>query len=209
MRLLLRTPACSLLLLVVTGGCATVPSTLQGDAFERKYSAYTYCELQVVHQENKADCGSACLQAVIRYWKIRPAPEAALKDHSPLSTSGYTLRELKAMAIDQGLKAYIIAMRDEPRATLTEQISRGRPIICAVQRPVSVGPARYIPIIGQALQAGVTRYGPKTNHFVVVIGVSERRVLLMDPAIGYSTMSWNNFERRWSEMQYATLLLAV
>jgi predicted double-glycine peptidase len=155
------------------------------------------------------DCGPACLRAVTRYWSVAaPGPEIAQAELAP-SPDGYSLRELKDAAVDHGLKAYIIAMRDGPRAHLEEQIRKGRPVICAVQQPRRLGPARYVPIVGWAAHAVVTRFGPKTNHFVVVMGISRRRVLLMDPAVGFDTMRLGTFERRWSQMDYAALLLSA
>jgi predicted double-glycine peptidase len=155
------------------------------------------------------DCGPACLLAVTRYWQAAaPRPEIA-EVQLPHSTNGYSLRVLKDAALDHGLKAYVIAMGETPRAQLEEQLRKGRPVICAVEQPRRIGPARYVPILGQAAQAVVTRFGPKTNHFVVVMGISQRRVLLMDPAVGFDTMPWTAFERRWSQLDYATLLLSA
>lgn len=197
------------LVLFVAGGCATAPSSLHDTSFQRKYGDYTYCELEGKRQANKTDCGPACLLAVMQYWEAHPLQAGDAEKYLPHSATGYSLSELKDVAVDRGLKAYIIAMRDEPRKRLEEQIRKGRPVICAIQRPVSIGPVRYIPILGQAFQAGVSRFGPKTNHFVVVMGISNRRVLLMDPAVGFNSVSWQNFERSWSEMKYATLLLSA
>ena len=197
------------LVLFVAGGCATAPSSLHDTSFQRKYGEYTYCELEGKRQANKTDCGPACLLAVMQYWEAYPLRSVGAEKFLPYSATGYSLSELKDVAVDQGLKAYIIAMRDGPRERLEEQIRKGRPVICAVRRPVRIGPARYIPILGQLFQAGVSRFGPKTNHFVVVMGISCRRVLLMDPAVGFTSVSWQKFERSWSEMKYATLLLSA
>lgn len=202
--------AISLLLVsFIAGGCATTPQSAHDDSFQRKYRDYTYCAFEVVRQADKMDCGPACLLAVTRYWQVA-APQPEIEEAQlPRSPSGYSLRALKEAALEHGLKAYIIAMHEEPRASLEEQIRKGRPVICAVQQPRRIGPGRYAPILGQVAQAVVTRFGPKTNHFVVVIGVSPRRVLLMDPAVGFDAMRWKTFERRWSQMGYATLLLSA
>ena len=150
-----------------------------------------------------------CLLTVMESWSAYSPQSVGAQTFLQPSTTGYSLSELKDVAVDHGLKAYVIAMRDGPREHLEEQIRKGRPIICAVERPVRIGPARYIPILGQVVQAGVSRFGPKTNHFVVVMGISCRRVLLMDPAVGFTSVSWQKFERSWSEMKYATLLLSA
>ncbi len=197
------------LVLFVAGGCATAPLSPHDTSFQRKYGEYTYCELDSRLQASKTDCGPACLLAVMQYWEAHPLQAESAEKLLPHSATGYSLSELKEVAVDRGQKAYIIAMRDGPRERLKDQIRKGRPVICAVQRPVRIGPARYIPILGQALQAGVSHFGPKTNHFVVVMGISHRRVLLMDPAVGYDSVSWQKFERSWSEMKYATLLLSA
>jgi predicted double-glycine peptidase len=197
------------LILFVASGCATTPKSAGDDSFQRKYGDYTYCAVETVRQADKTDCGPACLLAVTRYWQAavpRPEIEQSKLPHSP---NGYTLRALKDASVDHGLRAYIIAMRERSRAQLEEQIRKGRPVICAVQQPRRIGPARYIPLLGQAAQAAVTRFGPSTNHFVVVMGISRRRVLLMDPAVGFDAMRWRTFERRWSQMDCATLLLSA
>ena len=197
------------LVLFVAGGCATAPLSPHDTSFQRKYGDYTYCELEGKRQATKTDCGPVCLLTVMQYWEAYSPQSVGAQTFLPPSTTGYSLSELKDVAVDHGLKAYVIAMRDGPREHLEEQIRKGRPIICAVERPVRIGPARYIPILGQVVQAGVSRFGPKTNHFVVVMGISCRRVLLMDPAVGFTSVSWQKFERSWSEMKYATLLLSA
>lgn len=198
-----------LLVLLIAGGCATAPASPHDTSFQRKYGEYTYCELDSRLQASETDCGPACLLAVMQYWQAHHSQTEGAEEHLPHSATGYSLSELKDIATDQGLKAYIIAMQDAPRESLKEQIRKGRPVICAVQRPLRIGRARYIPILGQILQAGVSHFGPKTNHFVVVMGVSDRRVLLMDPAVGYDSVSWKKFQRSWSKMKYATLLLSA
>lgn len=200
---------CLALVILVAGGCATTPSSPQDSAFQRRYGEYTYCELEERRQVNPMDCGPACVLAVMRYWKVDPLQAASAEEYFPLSPTGYSLSELKDAALNEGLKAYVIAMGEGPRAHLEEQIRKGRPVICAVQRPAGIGPVRYIPFLGWATQAGVSRFGPKTNHFVVVMGLSDQRVLLMDPALGFDSVPWQAFMRRWSEMNYVTLLLSA
>ncbi len=198
---------CLALVLFVAGGCAT--TTTHDSSFQRRFGEYTYCELEERRQVNAMDCGPACVLTVMQYWKVDPLQSVDAEEYFPPSATGYTLSQLKEAALNEGLKAYIIAMREGPRAQIEEQVRKGRPVICAVRRPASIGPARYIPLLGWATQAGVTRFGPKTNHFVVVMGLSDRRVLLMDPAMGFDSVSWRTFMRRWSEMNYATLLLSA
>ena len=197
------TTAYTLVTILCISGCVSLPQSPKDTGFQRKYSDFDYCAIEAVRQVSQAGCGPACLAAVTQYWNAPVSPTPPDPDKG-----GYSLAELRSVALEKGVKAYILAMDAEPRLSLEQQIEKGRPVICAIRRPSRIGPIRRVPVIGRSARAAVSRIGPKTNHFVVVVGFSEKRVLVMDPATGFESLAWSAFERSWAQQQYAALLIS-
>jgi len=131
------------------------------------------------------------------------SPEVSDSERRP-----YLLLELQAIAEAAGLKAYVISMDTEPRQELEEQISKGRPLLCAVRPPHGQYLFDGVPVLGAACRALAWALNPRKDHFVVVVGLKPEEVLIMDPAHGFAVVPWRRFEPAWSRMKHACLLVS-
>ncbi len=200
-----------LLICLGCGACASMPQTSTGQAFEAKYGEYDYCPIDVTKQTGQYNCGPACLATVHKYWGGDTSVLELLEKYPSAQEKRYLLQELKAISEAEGLKAYALSMEDEPRSELEEQILKGRPLICAVRIPMHLYLLNGIPLIGRNYRALTWALGMRKKHFVVVAGLNleENKVLVMDPAYGFTTFSWYRFERAWAKMEYSCLLVSA
>lgn len=188
--------------------CASLPPTTEAPAFTRKFSGFEYCLVDVTRQSSQYSCGPACLVTILKYWE-KDVSEDYLVDTYPNSEEGgYKLTELKEMAESEGLNAFALAMLSDSKEALKEHILSGRPLVCAMRLPRYLFLLDRIPLVKHNYRAMTWSVGTRKNHFVVVFGLSKKRVLIMDPASGFRVVSWKRFEQAWSKMNYATLLVS-
>jgi predicted double-glycine peptidase len=125
-----------------------------------------WLEVPFVHQV-KAGCGSAAIAMVMQYWATRqPGLDAAAADAGhidqvllPGSTKGIQGQALKRYLEEHGFAAFVFSgeIRD-----LQQHLAKGRPVV------VSLG-----------------LNGPRAPlHYVVVVGLKDKAVLVNDPARG-------------------------
>ena len=125
-----------------------------------------WLEVPFVHQV-KAGCGSAAIAMVMQYWATRqPGLDAAAADAAridqvllPGSTKGIQGQALKRYLEEHGFAAFVFSgeIRD-----LQQHLAKGRPVV------VSLG-----------------LNGPRAPlHYVVVVGLKDKAVLVNDPARG-------------------------
>lgn len=193
---------------LLMAGCRSSPATTEAPSFQRKYGDFTYCSVQVAGQTTHYTCGPACLSSVLTYWGVELSESQIIEKYPSGERRPYFLVELQAIADSEGLKAYILSMDTQPHSELERQIRKGRPLICAVRLPPGLHLFDGVPILGSGYRALVWTLGRRTDHFVVVTGLKPERVLVMDPAHGFATLSWPRFERAWSQMKHACLLIS-
>lgn len=198
----------SLAAFLLAQGCASLPENTQAPSFQRRYGDFTYCEVEVARQSRNYTCGPACLATVLTYWDVDVPEEQILDKYPTPEPRPYLLLELRAIAEAEGLKAYVIAMDDEPLGEVEEQIGKGRPLICAIRPPRGLYCFAGVPVLGAACRALAWALSPRKNHFVVVAGLKPGAVLIMDPAHGFAALPWDRFEAAWSKMKYACLLVS-
>lgn len=193
---------------VLVQGCASLPTKTDEPSFQRRYGDFTYCAVEVVRQSGNYTCGPACLSSVLAYWDVPVAESQILQKYPTQQPRRYLLVELQTIAEAEGLKAYVISMDTEPRREVEQQISKGRPLICAVRPPSGLYLLDGVPILGAACRALAGALSPRRDHFVVVAGLKPGKVLIMDPVHGFAAVPWHRFEAAWSRMQYACLLVS-
>lgn len=198
----------SLTAFVLVQGCASLPANTEEPSFQRRYGDFTYCTVAAAGQSRSYTCGPACLSSVLKYWDVEIPEERILKKYPTPQPRPYLLLELRAIAEAEGLKAYVIAMDTEPRAKVQEQISKGRPLICAVRPPRGLYLFDGVPVLGDACRALAWALSPRKDHFVVLAGLKSGEVLIMDPAHGFAAVPWPRFEAAWSRMKHACLLVS-
>lgn len=193
---------------VLTHGCGSLPTNTGQASFQRRYGDFTYCPVEVVRQGKQYTCGPACLSSVLAYWDIDISEEQIVQKYPSQGRRPYLLLALQSIAEAEGLKAYVIAMDTESRSAIEEQITKGRPLICAVRVPRGLHSFDGVPILGVTCQALAWALSPRKDHFVVVAGRKPQQVLIMDPAHGFVALSWRHFEGAWSQMKHACLLVS-
>lgn len=131
----------------------------------------------LVLQRQHDDCGAAVLSAVLRYWQ-RPLPRLA---------GGRRLRagEVRDLAEQSGLSAHVFFgnMND-----ILYELNRGRPVIVALGKPHGRNEIAL--------------------HYEVVVGYEPRthRLLLLDPARGWQTDSFQGFAHEWAATRAVTIV---
>jgi ABC-type bacteriocin/lantibiotic exporter with double-glycine peptidase domain len=137
-----------------------------------------------VSQEKNHDCGAAALAAVLEFWGRAATPASVA---ATLGGRDERLRagDLVAQARREGLRAYVFfgEMSD-----IVHELQRGRPVIVGLGKAVSDKKA--------------------LAHYEVVVGYEarQRRVLLLDPALGFQVDSVEGFSEEWKRSKGVTIV---
>lgn len=134
--------------------------------------------------QTPALCGGAAVAMVLRYWGERGVfPQ----DFAPLVGNGEgILTTVLASAVrDRGWQAFVVpAADDTQRARIRSEIDRGRPLIALIE------------------------VGPRTYHYVVIVGATEREIVVHDPARApFRVMPWAEFDRAWTAAERWMMLV--
>ena len=199
--------SCVLFLIVFTG-CASMPTNTEEPLFQKKYGQFAYCGLEITKQYKSTSCGSASLVSVLKYWGLDVTEEEILEEFPMLPKGGYSIAQLKDIATSKGLEAYALAMQSKAIQQLKEQISKGRPVICAARFPRHLYFAYDVPIYGKTYRNLSWMFGRRKNHYIVVLGVKDDEFLIMDPAYGFAILRRKRLEDCWGKKDYAALLCA-
>ncbi len=196
--------------LTICCGCASSIDTVYDDTFVNNFKKYKYCALPVAIQSRNYSCGLACLASVMTYWGV-PTTERLLLEIYPKSEdkTGYTLNQLKLIAKRNHLSAYSLSFCPYPQKSLTQQILKGRPIICVIKFPITYHPLLDIPFASALYKKINWGIAPRRNHMVVAFGANKQNVLIMDPNYGYFSIPWRKFLLCWKECNYIGLLCSV
>lgn len=137
-----------------------------------------------VMQAKDHDCGAASLAAVLGYWGKPTTPEAVSQ---AVGRDGKQLRasDIESHARASGFSSYVFYGN---MGDLLYEVGRGRPVIVGVGKPYGKDKA--------------------IAHYQVVIGYEpeKKRVLLLDPAIGFQTNSYEGFAKEWAVSKGVTIV---
>ena len=120
-------------------------------------------------------CGGAAVAMVLRYWGER---EVFAQDFASLVTAsdgGILTGTLAAAVRGRGWQALVAPAAEEAgRARIRSELDQGRPLIALVE------------------------VAPRTYHYVVIVGSTDREVVLHDPARApFRVLPWAEFDRAW------------
>ncbi len=193
----------SVLLLFLLSGCTSTPIyKLDDERLRQQLTGVIYLKLPFVDQIAGTTCGLATLESVIRYWGILVDQKTLLKKFPPKdAVNGYSLRELKGISENLGLHAFVLAGNP---GMLRKLVSKGRPLIVALKAKPVMQEGSLLPGISRLLNSILM----EREHFVVVAGLDDNRVLVMDPAQGYYFIETRGFNSMWGYMKNASLLIA-
>lgn len=155
--------------LLVPAGASGMPGTPQ------RAGAHALLDVPYVSQTPEL-CGGAAVAMVLRYWGVR---DVFAQDFAPLvgaGAGGIVTGTLASAVQARGWQALVLPASDSTaRATLRLQIDRGRPIIALIE------------------------VAPQTYHYVVIVGSTDRDVVLHDPAHSpFRVLRWEDFDRAWA-----------
>lgn len=163
--------------------------------------------VQFDRQTEGPSCGAHVMASLVNYWKRKPALDGSklFRQTPPKARSGYSMEELLKLAKANGLTAS--AVRIDGKAVIQE-LESGRPVITPVrlpsiyvqQRTIPVG---EVPVIGTARNFLMSRSGrvseltgmAMVSHYLLVIGYQQERFVVLDPVMGYRTISSDKLER--------------
>jgi hypothetical protein len=126
--------------------------------------------------QTPALCGGAAVAMLMRYWGERgvfPQDFAALVGPG----EGGILTGVLASAVrDRGWQAVVLpVVGEDARARIRSEIDQGRPIIALIE------------------------VGPHTYHYVVIVGSTDRQVVVHDPARApFRVLPWADFDKAWA-----------
>jgi len=187
----------SFLALLSLSGCTTV-SSFKGLALEE--DTMYVSGLPPIKQDRNYACGAACVAAVAAFWNV---PLADFRAKYPSLTADTTGQDLQVLATELGLQAFAYrgSMDD-----LQENLRQGRPLIVMIPQPL-------IPdggLTGTTLLNAWDKWGPKPNHWVVVVGLTkDKSVIIHDPASGPMAVKLAAFQEWWAMKDNLTVLLSA
>lgn len=174
------------------------------------------------HQTRRDSCGAHVLASVINYWRLPAAPttgEAIYAAHPPTSPDGYTIAEVLTLARANGLLANGVRL---PAEGLIRELESGRPVLVAIRVPsVFVQSITYpganAPVIGRAGDFITSRVGrvsevtglEMVDHYVLVVGYDAERFVVVEPVMGYRTMSRETLARYRRPFENASIVFSA
>lgn len=210
----------ALLLLLCAGGCAISPNSNieefaaqsgrnSFEVFDREMNAPDALVLPVQHDRQYAgpSCGAHALASVVNYWNGAgsTAGAAIFRDHPPASRSGYSMAEIMQLARDNGLIASGVRLNQEQ---VTQELERGRPVLVPVRLPSiyvqqRIMPGGDVPVLGIVRNSMIYRAGrvsefsnlAMVDHYLLVVGHGIGRFVVIEPVMGYRTISFSKLER--------------
>ncbi len=183
--------------ILLLGGCVTV-APFKGIALDEE--SVHVSGLPPIKQDKNYACGAACVAAVSAFWDV---PLAEFRAKHPTLTADTTGQDLQVMATELGLQAFAYggSMDD-----LQENLRQGRPLIVMIPQPLMPSGG----LTGAALLNAWNRWGPKPNHWVVVVGMTKDKAMIIhDPASGPITVKREVFQAWWAKKDNLTVLLAA
>lgn len=209
----------ALLLALAAAGCAISPTSDVSqfaaesgnnsfEVFHRGVDSQALV-LPVVHdrQTEGPACGAHALASVVNYWRGPGTLDgsALYRAAPPASPSGYSMAELMTIAQAQGLLTSAVRM---PREAIVQELEAGRPVLVPVQLPSiyvqqRVLPGGNVPVVGVVRNGIIARAGRVSemthlavvDHYLLVVGYEGQSFVVVEPVMGYRTISFRKLER--------------
>lgn len=220
--------------LLALGACATSPTSNLDrfathsannsfELFDRSVDPPETLVLPVAHdrQTSTAACGAHVLASVINYWN---GPETvtghALFASTPPADlmAGYSLAELMRLAQAHGLTSSAVRLDS---ALIAAELERGRPVLVPVRVPSIyiqpwALPGANVPVLGVPAAVVTSRTGwvaeltgaTMVNHYMLVVGYEDETFVVLEPVMGFRTISFDRFERYRRAFNNAALVFS-
>lgn len=210
----------ALLLTMFGAGCAVTPtpdmvSFAEGsghnsfEMFNRAVEPKDTFVLPVVHdrQTRGPSCGAHVLASVVNYWR---GPNTVTGDTifaktPPTREAGYSMAEILSLASSNGLQASAVVL---PKAAVITELEAGRPVLIPIKVPSifvqqRVLPGDEVPVVGVARNVLIGRAArvsewtrvTMVDHYVLAVGYSADKFVVVEPVMGYRTITYDRLER--------------
>jgi len=219
-------------LALLISGCAVTPvpdvNTFASDSANNSFEVFdrrmagNALVLPVVHdrQTNGASCGAHALASVINYWR---GPGTAVGNTiytstPPSNEAGYSIAEIMTLARANGLIASGVRLDD---AAIVRELESGRPVLVAVRLPSIYVQNRTYPganapvlgFVGSVLSYRVGQVSQYTglemvDHYLLVVGYDDERWVVVEPVMGYRTISRDKLERYRAPFENASVVFS-
>lgn len=214
------------------GACAVTPvpdvNTFAEDSANNSFEVFdrrmagNALVLPVVHdrQNDGPSCGAHALASVINYWRGPGtiAGDAIYTTTPPAQPAGYSIAEIMSLARANGLIASGVRLDD---AAIVRELESGRPVLVAVRLPSIYVQNRTYPganapvlgFVGSVLSYRVGQVSQWTglemvDHYLLVVGYDEERWVVVEPVMGYRTISRDKLERYRRPFQDASIVFS-
>lgn len=191
------------------------------EVFDRSVNASALV-LPVVHdrQTSGPSCGAHALASVVNYWRGPGAltGDALYREHPPGDGAGYSMTELVSLAQQQHLLASAVRL---PQEGIIRELENGRPVLVPVRLPSiyiqqRALPGGDVPLVGVARNALISRAGQVSeatnmgvvNHYLLVAGYENQTFVVVEPVMGYRTMSFSRLARYRSAFGDAAIVFS-
>jgi predicted double-glycine peptidase len=171
-------------------GCASYQGTAKDARMEAVASNKNWVmvpNFPRVLQASDHDCGAAAIAAVLDYWGKPTTPEQVVAKENKQGKR-FSASEIERHARRAGLSSFVFYGN---LGDLLYEVKRGRPVIVGVGKPIAEDKA--------------------IAHYEVVIGYEpkQERLLLLDPARGFTTNSYEGFAKEWAISKGVTIVAFV
>ncbi|MEZ5971900.1 MAG: hypothetical protein R3C31_08860 [Hyphomonadaceae bacterium] len=222
-----------LTLALCLGGCAVTPvpdvNAFAEDSADNSFEVFDRrmagdaLVLPVVHdrQTDGPSCGAHALASVINYWRGAGTVQGdtIYSATPPSAPAGYSIAELMALARANGLIASGVRLDD---AAIIRELENGRPVLVAVRLPSIYVQNRTYPgantpvlgLVGSALSYRVGQVSQWTglemvDHYLLVVGYDDERWVVVEPVMGYRTISRDKLERYRRPFENASIVFSA
>lgn len=192
------------------------------EVFNRSLSSPQALVLPVVHdqQTRVSACGAHTLASVMNYWRGTDTLDGdnIFQLAPPASAAGYSMAELVAIARDHGFLASAVRL---PNASVVQELERGRPVLAPVRVPAiyiqqRTLPGANAPVVGIARNTLVNRAGRvaemsnvgMVDHYVLIVGYEGDTFVIVEPIMGYRTISRSSLERYRAHFGNAAIVMS-
>ncbi|MBO37978.1 MAG: hypothetical protein CMM75_02210 [Rhodospirillaceae bacterium] len=155
-------------------------------------------KIKFVKQIDQKGCGAATLSSVLNYWNKKVSYDTIMSEFPSVSNEGYSIGELKSIAIRYNLFSYSASMSLK---FLKNNLKKGRPVIIAVKKAIF----KYTDLVPDFLPLkDFITY----SHFMIVFGFNNNGYWVIDPAEGYKYLASDQLFTMWERHNFAGLLIS-
>ncbi|MBC7768995.1 MAG: hypothetical protein H7124_09425 [Phycisphaerales bacterium] len=220
-------------LLLALAACATTPMSSM-DMFAQRSASNSFeffggsvappetLVLPVAHdrQTNTAACGAHVLASVINYWRGdgTVSGDAIFASHTPAAPDGYSIAEVMALAQQNDLTASAVRLTPED---IVRELESGRPVLVPIRvpsvfiQPWSL-PGANVPVLGLPANLITSRVAmvsewtdtAMVNHYVLVVGHDGDKFVVVEPVLGYRTISFDRLGRYRRDFNNAAVVFS-